>query len=237
MGLTRNQVYSQGYRGFESLPLRHLGVLAEAIPTPGFCCRRHVGGSACDQHTHRLELRNLWVGGSSPRLRILDDRHCGSPRKRSSAGSRGRSGAAAPSAVVSVLGSGPREPGSLRAARRAETRLLDGAPHLRRLMLRQLRRHPIGALRSIVQQIRSGSRQSGADARRQRTPATTRRAGCPSAVARCTTTTLASASGDRRRRRERTPASREAHTRPSSSTRASVRSVACKGDAAPASST
>jgi hypothetical protein len=31
---------------------------------------------------------------------------------------------------------------------------LDGAPHLRRLMWRQLRRHPLGALRSIVQQIR-----------------------------------------------------------------------------------
>jgi len=31
---------------------------------------------------------------------------------------------------------------------------MDGAPHLRRSLLRQLRRHAIGALRSIVQQIR-----------------------------------------------------------------------------------
>ncbi len=30
---------------------------------------------------------------------------------------------------------------------------MEGAPHLRRLILRQLRRHPLGALRSIAQQI------------------------------------------------------------------------------------
>ena len=31
---------------------------------------------------------------------------------------------------------------------------MDGAPHLRKLVLRQLRRHPLGALRSIVNQVR-----------------------------------------------------------------------------------
>lgn len=44
---------------------------------------------------------------------------------------------------------------------------LDSAPHFRRLMLRQLRRHPVGALRSIAQQIRL---RIQAERRRRRSP-------------------------------------------------------------------
>jgi hypothetical protein len=33
---------------------------------------------------------------------------------------------------------------------------LDGAPHMRRLVLRQLRRHPLGVLRSVLQMARLG---------------------------------------------------------------------------------
>lgn len=43
---------------------------------------------------------------------------------------------------------------------------MDGAPHMRRLVLRQLRRHPLGALRSIFRQIR----MQRAARRRQRDP-------------------------------------------------------------------